>query len=156
MKGNKGKKGQKKVTNNKFKGKKVSNKSNSKKDKQYQNKNGSLIISPNNLNEITSPIAIFDYKGNLTYIQCNIMDDMKFIFEKFAFAIKQSITNFCFKINDIIIDFKSKFKDFVINGNIHINISVSEINEADKTKFKNYITVETIVDEKILINIKKL
>ena len=146
MKGNKGKTGSKKVTNNKFKGKKVSKKSIPKNDNQINYNKNNSFIPPQNPNEIMSQNAIFDYKGNFTYIQCTMMDEMKIICEKFCYAMKVSITNFCFKINDNIIDFKSKFKDFMVDGKNYINISVFEINEADKTKYKNYITAETIVD----------
>ena len=156
MKGNKEKKGNKKLTNNKFKEKKVSKKSIPKNDNQIKEYKENSFIPPKNPNEIMSQNAIFDYKGNLTYIQCTIMEDMKIICEKFCYAMKVSITNFCFKINDNIIDFKLKFKDFMVDGKNYINISVFEINEGDKTKYKNYITAETIVDEENVNKFQRL
>ena len=124
---------QKEGNNSNLLGKEHQIDSNTKDYDQSKNKKSRLLISQEISNDISDPTVIFNYKDKLTYIRCNISDNMKNICERFAFEIKENINNLCFKINDNIIDEKLKYEELVDNGCKNINIKVEEINKRDNS-----------------------
>ena len=141
---------QKEANNNILLGKKHQIDSNTKDYDQSKNKKSKLLISQEISNDISDPTVIFNYKDKLTYIRCNISDNMKNICERFAFEIKENINNLCFKINDNIINEKLKYEELVDNGCKNINIKVEEINKRDNSGNKNYIIAEIIIKKEDL------
>ena len=140
----------KEVNNKKILGKKHQIETNQKSYGQSQNKIEKFLISQTSSNEISHPTAIFNNKGNLTYIQCTITDNMKTVFKKYALEIKENINDLCFKMNGNIINDKLKFEELLDNGNDIIRILVENKMDMVDSENRNYIIAEINVKDKDL------
>ena len=143
----KGRKSQEEANNKEILGKKHQVDSNTKDYDQSTNKKEKIQISQETSNDISHPTVIFNYKGKITFIGCSLKENMKNIFERFAFEIKENKNNLSFKMNNNIIDEKLKYEELVDNGRKNINIMVEEINKINinDSENKNYIIAQITV-----------